>query len=328
MLIQSFLTYIRCELSLSVHTVLSYSVDLRQFREFITGVPQPKPPLPAPDDSFDPLTVTTSDIRQWLLTIAESGVSPRTLRRKLTAVSSFYAYLQRKGMLDINPARDVEMAKVPKPLPVNLRSAEVNDIIEQDRPREESPDSFTAIRDSLIFLMLYSTGMRRAELIGLADSAVDTSRGELKVVGKRNKERIIPFGSELREAVESYRRVRDAVTGGPTESFFVRPDGSPLYPMLVERVVRKALQGRAHASRLSPHVLRHSFASDMLNNGADLVAVQQLLGHESLATTQVYTHITYRDIKQNYQLAHPRAGRSARMSPGIPGSPAGNGPKT
>ena len=170
--------------------------------------------------------------------------------------------------------------------------------------------------------------MRRAELIGLADSAVDTSRGELKVVGKRNKERIIPFGSELREAVESYRRVRDAVTGGPTESFFVRPDGSPLYPMLVERVVRKALQGRAHASRLSPHVLRHSFASDMLNNGADLVAVQQLLGHESLATTQVYTHITYRDLKQNYQLAHPRAGRSARMSPGIPGSPAGNGPKT
>lgn len=205
MLIQSFLTYIRCELSLSVHTVLSYSVDLRQFREFITGVPQPKPPLPALDDSFDPLTVTTSDIRQWLLTLAESGVSPRTLRRKLTAVSSFYAYLQRKGMLDINPARDVEMAKVPKPLPVNLRSAEVNDIIEQDRPREENPDSFTAIRDSLIFLMLYSTGMRRAELIGLADSAVDTSRGELKVVGKRNKERIIPFGSELREAVESYR---------------------------------------------------------------------------------------------------------------------------
>lgn len=328
MLIQSFLTYIRCELSLSVHTVLSYSVDLRQFREFVTGVAQPAPPLPPVEDGFDALTVTSSDIRQWLMTLAEGGVSPRTLRRKLTAVSSFYAYLQRKGMLTVNPARDVEMAKVAKPLPVSLRPSEVNDIIEEEKTADEGKGGFAATRDSLIFLMLYSTGMRRAELIGLQDAAVDTTRGELKVVGKRNKERIIPFGSELREAVESYRRIRDAVVGGVTGPFFVRPDGSPLYPMLVERVVRKALQGRAHASRLSPHVLRHSFASDMLNNGADLVAVQQLLGHESLATTQVYTHITYRDLKQNYQLAHPRAGHSGKSSPGFPAHPAGNGPKT
>lgn len=328
MLIQSFLTYIRCELSLSVHTVLSYSVDLRQFRGFVTGKPQPKPPLPQADDGFDPLSVTTSDIRQWLMTLAEEGISPRTLRRKLTAVSSFYAYLLRQGLVTVNPARDVEMAKLPKPLPVNLRQAEVNHIIEEDMEDASASGGFIAMRDSLIMLMLYSTGMRRAELIGLADSAVDTGRGELKVVGKRNKERIIPFGSELREAVESYRQVRDRVAGGPTDAFFVRPDGSPLYPMLVERVVRKALQGRAHAGRLSPHVLRHSFASDMLNNGADLVAVQQLLGHESLATTQVYTHITYRDLKQNYQLAHPRAGNSAAARSTQPGGPAGNGPKT
>lgn len=130
------------------------------------------------------------------------------------------------------------------------------------------------------------------------------------------------------DSYQSYRQVRDRVAGGPTDAFFVRPDGSPLYPMLVERVVRKALQGRAHAGRLSPHVMRHSFASDMLNNGADLVAVQQLLGHESLATTQVYTHITYRDLKQNYQLAHPRAGNSAAARSTQPGGPAGNGPKT
>lgn len=328
MLIKSFLTYIRCELSLSIHTVLSYSVDLRQFREFITGVPQPKVPGGAEyvpvDDGFDPLSVTPADVRQWILSLAQGGVSPRSLRRKLTALNSFYAYLMRRKLVASNPAREVEMAKVAKPLPVNIRPMEMDRIIREDTAaaaamgegdecEEDScklSERFTKSRDSLIFLMLYTTGIRRAELIGLTEQAVDTRRCELKVLGKRNKERIIPFGEELRAAVESYRVVRDRLTGGiDTQNgrFFVRPDGSPLYPMLVERVVKKALQARAHASRLSPHVLRHSFATDMLNNGADLVAVQRLLGHSSLATTQVYTHITYRELKQNYQLAHPRA---------------------
>ena len=316
MLTQSFLTYIRCELSLSVHTVLSYSVDLRQFREFVTGHPQPKLPLgagnPVPDDGFDPLTVTPSDIRQWLTTLAEQGMSARSLRRKLTALSSFYAYLMRQGLVTANPARDVEMAKSSKPLPVNLRPAEINTIIDQEETGAGS-GGFIRARDSLILLMLYTTGMRRAELIGLTDAAVDCGRGELKVLGKRNKERIIPFGPELRAEVEGYRRLRDRVVGGPTGRFFVRPDGTPLYPMLVERIVKRKLTGRAHAGRLSPHVLRHTFASDMLNNGADLVAVQQLLGHQSLATTQVYTHITYRELKQNYKLAHPRAAGEDRQ---------------
>lgn len=328
MLIQSFLTYIRCELSLSVHTVLSYSVDLRQFREFVTGKPQPKLPpdvcLSAPDDGFDPLTVSSSDIRQWLMTKAEEGLSARSLRRKLTSVSSFYSYLLRQGLVTVNPARDVEMAKIPKSLPVNLRSAEVNRIIDEDNEAVEGGNDFVRERDALIILMLYSTGMRRAELIGLEDTNVDIAKGELKVLGKRNKERIVPFGGELREAVERYRHIRAATVGGPVARFFVRPDGSPLYPMLVERIVRKELQGRVHAGRISPHVLRHTFASDMLNNGADLVAVQQLLGHESLATTQVYTHITYRELKQNYQLAHPRAGSHGATGPAHPG---GNGQK-
>lgn len=320
MLTQSFLTYIRCELSLSVHTVLSYSVDLRQFREFVTGHPQPKLPPDAgiapPDDGFDPLTVTPSDIRQWLTTLAEQGLGHRSLRRKLTALSSFYAYLMRQGLVTANPARDVEMAKTSKPLPVNLRPAEVNTIIDSEEEAAAELGGFIRARDSLILLMLYTTGMRRAELIGLTDAAVDCGRGELKVLGKRNKERIIPFGEELRREMESYRRLRDRVAGGPTGRFFIRPDGSPLYPMLVERIVKRLLMGRAHAGRLSPHVLRHTFASDMLNNGADLVAVQQLLGHESLATTQVYTHITYRELKQNYKLAHPRAGNGSHQAEG------------
>lgn len=328
MLIKSFLTYIRCELNLSAHTALSYSVDLRQFRAFLTGV-EPSGVAAVPEDvedGFNALSVTPSDIRLWLMAMAEQGLSPRSLRRKLTAVSSFYSFLLRQGLVNANPAKDVEMAKVPKPLPVNLRRQEVEDIIDEDTCGDNK--DFTDVRNALIFLMLYSTGMRRAELIGLKDVDVDTRRGELKVLGKRNKERIIPFGNELREAVEHYRRLRTAVSADGAEEFFVRPDGSPLYPMLVERIVKKALIGRAHGSRLSPHVLRHSFASDMLNNGADLVAVQQLLGHESLATTQVYTHITYRDLKQNYQLAHPRASQPVSSRSVLSRQAHGDGSKT
>ncbi len=346
MLIKSFLTYIRCELNLSAHTVLSYSIDLRQFREFITGHPQPTLHTRAvaeTNDGFDPLSVTTSDIRQWLMTLAEQGISPRSLRRKLTALNSFYAFLMHEGLIKNNPGMDVELAKVPKQLPVNIRREEVNRIIDEDlynnpllnddaahegaTPEQSAPsdttddaaddqgqqfldeERFVTFRDALIFTMFYSTGMRRGELISLKDSDVNVAKGELKVLGKRNKERIIPFGSELGENIERYRELRKKIIGGDSDSFFVRPDGTSLYPMLVERVVKRALEGRAHAGRLSPHVLRHSFASDMLNNGADIVAVQKLLGHESLATTQVYTHITYRELKQNYQRAHPRAGQ-------------------
>lgn len=341
MLIKSFLTYLRCELNYSAQTVLSYSVDLRQFRSFLTGVEIPParsnaakgengPQVPdgdadLPDDGFDPLSVTPSDIRVWLMQLSENGISSRSLRRKLTTLSSFYTYLMRIGKMQSNPARDVDMAKVGKPLPVNLRKEELQEIIREDYSPENfeasdgDPEMFARCRDSLIILMLYSTGMRRAELIGLSDGQIDMRRSELKVLGKRNKERIIPFGDELRDGIESYLRLRRKMVDGITETFFIRPDGSPLYPMLVERIVKKALAGRAHGSRLSPHVLRHSFASDMLNNGADLVAVQQLLGHESLATTQVYTHITYRELKQNYQQAHPRA---ASVPAGIVSDPA------
>ena len=156
--------------------------------------------------------------------------------------------------------------------------------------------------------MIYSTGLRCSEIQGLMDKDVDTARGELKVLGKRNKERIIPFGKELSDMITTYRKLRDDTVGttAPNE-FFVRESGEPLYRKLIYNVVHKALAGNTVASRQSPHVLRHSFATDMLNNGADLYAVQQLLGHQSLATTQVYTHITYRELKQNYQQAHPRA---------------------
>lgn len=294
MLIDSFLTYIRCELNLSAHTVSSYTSDLEQWSDFATeGRPE----------SFDAASVTTSDIRLWIAHLAESGDAPRTIRRKVQALRAFYRYLMRVHGFKSNPAADVILAKADKPLPVFIRQAETNAIL--DESIDES--DFIAVRDHLVVLMFYTTGMRCSELMTLQDVDVHSDSCELKVLGKRNKERIIPFGHELKEKIDEYRRLRDKTTGFTPETFFVRPSGEALYRKLIYNIVHTSLEGRAHAARLSPHVLRHSMATDMLNGGASLNAVQQILGHQSLATTQVYTHITYRELKQNYQLAHPRA---------------------
>ena len=165
---------------------------------------------------------------------------------------------------------------------------------------------FTAVRDRLVVMMLYETGIRRAELIGLKDCNVDTAKCEIKVHGKRDKDRIVPFGAELKEWIDAYRVLRDTECRG-NETFFVRPDGKPLYSTLVYRIVHEALIEAGGCSKFSPHVLRHSFASALLNNGAQLMSVKELLGHESLASTQVYTHITFSELKDNYKHAHPRA---------------------
>ena len=294
MLINSFLTYIRCELNLSAHTVSSYSRDLNQWRKFSTG---------GHPDRFNPCDVTAADIRVWITHLASAGISSRTIRRKVQSLRAFYRYLMRHHNLKANPAADLTLSKVDKQLPVFIRPAETERAVSESY----DPDDFTQVRDRLIVLMFYTTGIRCSELIGLRDRNVDISAGELKVLGKRNKERIIPFGKELREMIVRYRTLRNDLIGHPTDDFFVRRSGKPLYRKLAYNIVHTALFTHAHARRLSPHVLRHSMATDMLNNGADLNAVQQILGHQSLATTQLYTHITYRELKQNYELAHPRA---------------------
>ena len=167
-------------------------------------------------------------------------------------------------------------------------------------------DDFRGVRDKLIINMFYSTGIRRGELIGLRDADVDISMSMMKVTGKRNKQRIIPFGEELRVQIEQYRNVREEVGGG-CEFFFVKEDGQPLYPELVYRIVTRYLNMVSTLTKKSPHVLRHTFASAMLNNGAELNSVKELLGHSSLASTEVYTHITFEELKQSYKRAHPRA---------------------
>lgn len=314
MLINSFLTYLRCELNRSAHTVLSYHTDILQFARFITG---------DHPDQFRPELTEPADLRSWTLRLAQSGVSLRSIRRKVSSISALFRYLMQRGLMTHNPAREIPLARPHADLPTFIRQDEMQQIIESHldtlrRPSDagasptENPtdtvDSFTDTRNALILLMFYSTGLRLSELIGLMDADVDTARGELKVLGKRNKERLIPFGTELADAIGAYRQLRDA-TGAASGCgrFFTRPDGSDLYPTLVQRLVKKELTGNTHASRLSPHTMRHSFATDMLNNGADLRSVQKLLGHESLQTTQVYTHVTRSELQHNYKLAHPRA---------------------
>ena len=344
MLINSFLTYLRCELNRSAHTVLSYHTDIHQFAHFITG---------GHPEQFRPELTETADIRSWTLQLARQGVAMRSIRRKASSLSALFRFLMRQGLMTHNPATELPLARPHADLPTFIRQDEMQRIIDShlaplgenagaeeggpaaegltaesptaegsaaadpaaDDPTaadgensDEKAPTFTDVRNALILLMFYSTGMRLSELIGLQDADVDTRRGELKVLGKRNKERLIPFGTELSEAIGAYRLRRDAEGAtSPTGRFFTRPDGSDLYPTLVQRLVKKELQGNTRATRLSPHTLRHSFATDMLNNGADLRSVQKLLGHESLQTTQVYTHVTRSELQHNYKLAHPRA---------------------
>lgn len=297
MFIQEFLTYIRCELNLSVHTVSSYRIDLEQWRDWATD---------NGSRSFEPNDVTTSDLRAWLSHIAGENLSPRSIRRKVQSLRAFFKFMMLRHGLTSNPAAELSLARTPKPLPVYIPEAETNSMLDSDY----NSDDFTETRNRLIMTMLYSTGMRQDELLTLTDCNVDTRKGELKVLGKRNKERVIPFGPELADMIERYRKLRKRDVDFLSDRFFVKENGEPVYAKLIYNVVHRTLaEAGVHASRLSPHVMRHSFATDMLNSGAELSAVQQLLGHQSLATTQVYTHITYRELKQNYELAHPRASK-------------------
>lgn len=301
MLTKSFLEYLRCELNHSACTVLSYSKDLKDWTRFLTGVD-----WDTDDDTdlVDPSTVTRSDIRAWLADMTQRGLAQTTIRRRLSCVRTFYRYLARYHGYTADPTRDLELAHAPKVLPRFVPTEDTETVL--DAPIDHA--NFREVRDRLAVELLYATGMRSAELISLTDDNADTAQSQVRVIGKRNKERIIPIAPELSEAIDAYRLLRTQVTGTRhTPTLMVRESGEPLYYGLLNRIVHKALDPVAHSAKRSPHVLRHSFATDMLNGGADLDAVQKLLGHASLATTQLYTHISYRELQQNYQQAHPRA---------------------
>jgi len=293
-MIDEFLKYLECEAGVSSHTLRAYGSDLRHWCDFAAGGDEP-----------DLASVTLDDLRGWVVAMSSSGASARTIRRRIQSLRALYAWAMRRKGLSVNPASELVPMRIAAVLPSFIRPDETATVLDSDY----DSDDFTAVRAHMILLLLYSTGMRASELIGLRDEDVDAERCELKVLGKRNKERIIPFAEEMRRTIGQYRSLRDRTVGFTPEYFAVRPDGQPLYYGLLNRIVHGQLDGAVHSARRSPHVLRHSFATDMLNNGADLNAVQHLLGHASLATTQVYTHLSYRDLQNNYELAHPRAQR-------------------
>lgn len=279
-------------------TLRSYRSDIEQFRAFCRN---------ELGKSDDPQGISGDDLRLWLASCRLAGVSARTVCRHASALRSFFTFLRkRKGICNDAPLAMVS-PKQAKSLPKFITESESNAIVDSLSEQAMHSDDFETVRDALIFIMFYTTGIRAAELIGLLDVNVNSAAGELKVLGKRNKERLIPFGKELTMIIDRYRSLRqDAV--GATNTFFARRNGLPLYYAMVYKVVHGTMDDAAvKSSKRSPHVLRHSFATDMLNNGADLGALQQLLGHASLATTQQYTHLSFTELQNNYQQAHPRA---------------------
>ncbi len=294
--IEQFLTYARYELNRSALTITAYRNDLAQLADSVA---------PSRDAAALSL-VTTGDLRLWLSERAGVGDSARTLRRKLAACRALWRYLAKRGLVTGDPTRDIEAAKLPVRLPQWVRPATMDAVL--DEPIDEG--DFNAARDRLVVALLYETGIRRAELIGLKDAAVDNRRRELRVTGKRDKERVVPYGAELAAMIERWRALRDSelgvTTGGP---LLVTRSGKALYPSLVWQIVNRRLRAAGATGQASPHVLRHSYASALLGDGAGLQSVKELLGHQSLAATQVYTHVTMRELQHNYQQAHPRASK-------------------
>jgi integrase/recombinase XerC len=291
-MIDRFIEYLRYEKISSSHTVLSYHNDLVQFVRH----------LPTASDTFDPAQVTPLQIREWIISLMETGDSARTVNRKLSALKSFYRFLNHKELCVNNPTKKIISPKIKKPLPLVFRENEVNFVSENI-----IENSFDQLRDKLIIELLYQTGIRRAELIGLKDSDIDLSKRTLRVLGKRNKERILPYGESLAELIKKYVIERNATIENSAERLITLNNGAEVYPKFIYNKVREAFTGITSMKKRSPHVLRHTFATTLLNNGAELNAVKELLGHSNLSATEIYTHTTFEQLHSIYEQAHPRA---------------------
>ena len=293
MLKDSFLKFLRFEKNYSDKTIVSYGTDLSKFEEYFKKL----------DENLDFTAVDADIIRGWVLSLMEDGYTATSVNRKLSSLRSFYHYLLRQGVASVDPLLKVTGPKKKKPLPVFIKDADMTRLLD-----ETAFDAgFEGLRDRLILEVFYETGIRRSELIGLTDADVDLFAKQIKVTGKRHKQRLIPFGDELKEDIEAYLSARKDLLPEGGEAFFVRKNGKAMYPYLVYLLVKRYLSRVVSLKKKSPHVLRHTFATSMLNNHAELSAVKELLGHESLTTTEVYTHTTFEELKKVYEQAHPRA---------------------
>lgn len=291
---EKFINYLRYEKNYSSLTEISYLKDLSQFEEFIV----------AECGGFNPSDIDSDLIRIWITQLMEQGFKPHSVNRKLSAVKSFFKYLKKIRIITQNPAEMVSGPKATKKLPTFANDADMTSIL--DKTHQES-DTFKELRDQFIVELLYVTGMRRGELIALKITDIDFSNCTVRVTGKRNKQRLIPFSEGTLHKLNNYIERRNAEIENKSPFLFVKEDGEPMYPKLVYNIIHQQLESISTLSKKSPHVLRHSFATEMLNNGAEINAVKELLGHSSLASTEVYTHVTFEELKKVYQHAHPRA---------------------
>ncbi len=283
-----YLTYLEKTKRMSSHTVTAYQLDLTQFLDFLEG-----------EAITNPHHIKSSIIRSFMSNLLEQQITPRSVHRKISSIRGWFKYLRKQGILTSDPMAKVVLPKMPKTLVKDIPATDLMSMFNRF-PWNEFEEGE---RDRLLLLLFYTTGMRLSELIQLTVADIDFYRNSIKVLGKRNKERLIPLHPETSEALKAYLKTNPSQSG--KQHLFCRLNGEPLYPILVYRLVNKYLKLFSHASETSPHVLRHSFATHMLNNGANLLAIKDILGHANLSATQVYTKNSFEKLKKIHQL-HPR----------------------
>jgi len=293
-MIESFLKHLQFEKRLSSNTVLAYQNDLNQLQEFLK-------------ETFSVDDITLADynmVRSWIVNLIESGIEPASVNRKIACMRSFFKFLLAQEVVIKNPMAKINVLKTKKRLPGFVKEDDMVNLLDN----QVFEETFEAQRDRLILEMFYGTGIRLSELIDLKEKSIDLKSRVIKVRGKRNKERVIPFSPGLVLIIEHYLEIRNReVEMKEHGKIFVRPNGAPCYPMMIYKIVKKYLSAFTSVEKRSPHVLRHTYATHLLNKGAELNAVKDLLGHASLAATQVYTHNSMEKLKKVFEQAHPKA---------------------
>lgn len=288
----SFLDYLQLERNYSARTITSYRIDLEKFEECFKEV----------DPSLSFVTVDSDVVRMWIAHLMDEGYTSTSANRKLSTLRSFYRFLLMKGVVDHNPLQSVHGPKNKKPLPSFLKESEMSALLDE----AGWGGDYESVRNRCILELFYETGVRLSELVGLRDGDIDYGTHTLKVTGKRNKQRIIPFGPRMEESLADYCTVRDHTFPSHAPSLFLSRKGLPITTAQVYALVHKQLGRVCTLKKRSPHVLRHTFATAMVNHNAQLGAVKELLGHASLATTEIYTHTSFAELKKQYKLAHLR----------------------
>ena len=292
-MVNEFLQYLQYEKNYSSHTVLSYRTDLYQFCDFLVIKPQ----------KINPININSQQIQQWSLLLMSTKISARSLSRKISTLKSFWKFLLVRGLATQDPTLKIILPKTKKPIPAFFKEKEMNSALDN----KSNPNDFETTRDLLIISIFYQTGIRLAELISIEDKDIDLINGNLRVTGKRNKQRIIPISNSLCKEISEYIELRNNKLEILSANLFLRENGQKLYPKLIYNIVHNTMSEVSSLHKRSPHVLRHTFATSILNGGADINAVKDLLGHSSLAATQVYTHTSFEELNNIYKHAHPRA---------------------